>query len=94
MQNLRVLALIFFATLICNALSVLYQRFVLREKYLKATTISVIMAGLSLYVWKHVIKEDDMNGASAFITYLAGDALGVYLGFKVNVEKELPHKKT
>lgn len=94
MQNLQVLALIFVATLVCNALSVLYQRMVVKEKHLRATMVSVIMAGLSLYVWKYVIKEDDMSGAAAFVTYLAGDAVGTYAGFKANIEKELPHKKT
>jgi hypothetical protein len=51
------------------------------------------MAGLSLYIWKFVIREDDMSGTMAFVSYLLGDALGTYAGFKVPIEKELPHKK-
>jgi len=86
-MSLRVIALIFFATLVANVLSVLYQRFVQRDQHLKATTISVMMAGIGLIIWKYCLTEPD--SLPAVCSYLAGDAVGTYTGFKI----KLDHKK-
>lgn len=92
MINLQVVVLIFVATIACNALSVLYQRLLNHEQHLKATTISVIIAGLSLLIWKHCLAEADLTtSAPAIVSYLAGDAVGVYAGMKIPLNKPLPH---
>lgn len=90
--NLQVVALIFVATILCNALGVLYQRLLYQEAHLKATTISVIIAGLSLFIWKVCLTETDLTQSiPAIVSYLAGDAVGVYAGMKIPLIKPLPH---
>lgn len=92
MTNLQVVALIFVATIVCNTLGVLYQRFVNHEEHLKATTISVLIAGLSLLIWKVCLTDADItHSIPAIASYLAGDAVGVYAGLKVPLIKPTPH---
>lgn len=91
-NNLLVVALIFVATIISNALGVLYQRYLNQEAHFKATTISVVIAGLSLFIWKVCLTEEDItHSIPAIASYLAGDAVGVYAGMKLPVVKPLPH---
>lgn len=94
-MTLLILTLIFVATLICNALGVLFQRAVQKERHLKATTISVLMAGISLLIWKGCLAETDLTSSvPAIVAYLVGDAVGVYAGFKISVDNtaKLAHK--
>jgi len=77
------LILIFLGTLISNCLGVLYQRAVIKEQNIRATTISVIMAGIGLLVWKTFLAETDVvSSSAAIISYLIGDACGVYAGLR------------
>ena len=76
MNNLQVLALVFIATLVCNALGAIYQRLVMKESNLKAATVSVVMAGLSLLIWRHCLIETDLtSGVAVIATYLSADGL-------------------
>jgi hypothetical protein len=87
-MNLLVVAIIFIATLVCNALGVIYQKCVTAEKHLKATTISVVMAGLSLYIWKCCLSEDDLvSSGTAITSYLCGDGIGTYAGLRYKSNK-------
>ena len=88
MSNLLVVALIFSATFICNALGVVYQRLIFKDQHFKATVVSVVMAGLGLFVWKLILKDSDLDGTAALISYLTADGLGVYTGLKVKIDKE------
>jgi uncharacterized protein YebE (UPF0316 family) len=83
-MTLLILVAIFLATLVANVLSVVYQRLVLKDQHLKATTVSVVLAGISLLIWKHCLTEPD--SVPAIVSYLIGDAVGTYTGFKVRLE--------
>ena len=92
--NLRVLALIFVATVVCNALGVVYQRLVHKEHYIKATTISVAIAGLSLLIWRFCLTESDLTSSIPAIgSYLMGDALGTYAGLRYKIDGPVIAKK-
>lgn len=83
-MSLLVIGAIFVSTLVANVLSVLYQRLVLKDQHLKATTVSVVLAGISLLIWKHCLTEPD--SLPAVISYLIGDAVGTYTGFKIKLD--------
>lgn len=89
MLNLQVVLLIFVATLICNALATIYQKLVIADHHLKATTVSVIIAGLSLFIWKNCLSESDLvSSTPAIVSYLFGDAVGTYAGLRYKVGKK------
>jgi hypothetical protein len=94
MSSLQVILLIFVGTIICNALGVLYQRMFMQAEHLKATTISVVMAGISLLIWRGCLQEADLtHSIPAIVSYLIGDAIGTYAGFKVPIDKHEHMKK-
>ena len=93
MWNLRVIALIFVATLVCNALSAIYQKLVHKEHHIKATTVSILIAGLSLLIWRYCLTEGDLTSSVPAIgSYLLGDGIGTYCGLKIGVHPALGKK--
>lgn len=84
-MSLLVLAVIFSATLLADALAVLYQRLVIKEQHFKATLISTLLAGIGILIWKYCLSDHDST--PAIIAYLLGGSIGTYGAFKVRIDK-------
>lgn len=82
-EQLVLLLGIFLASGVQNALSAIYLTTANRRFFARAATIGMIMTAVNLLCWKTLLTEEALNSSTpAFISYLAGDWVGSFIGLK------------